>query len=151
MAIGVKHNETRSWANNYKGDIAICSTKEAWNNNVPSYANNALKWLWEFRKKFPIYANGFDEIYLKKLYNSLPFGKVVCIVEKLGCVSTDDDMGSDSSLNKIELELGDYSPGRFYYPTRNCRRLVSPVPVRGMQGLFTLPPDVEALVRAQLK
>lgn len=144
MAIGVKRNETRSWANNYKGDIAICATKEFWRDRVPDYASNALVWLWVHRDKFPP-ANDVQE-----LYNHLPFGKVVCVVEKTGCISTNDDNGDDRSLNAMELELGDYSRNRFYYPTQNCRRLTTPIAVRGAQGLFSLPPDVEALVRAQL-
>lgn len=145
VAISAKFNETRSRPLAYKGDIAICSTKEIWRNKVPDYATNALLWLWRFNHLF---APAKD---IQELYMNLPFGKVLCVVDKFGCVSTDDDNGDDRSLTRQELELGDYGAGRFYYPTRNCRPLVTPIPVRGMQGLFTLPPDVEKAVRLQLK
>lgn len=141
MAIGAKINETRGWPCAYNGDIAICSTKEYWRNTVPDYACDALIRLWSQAHDFPGYHGN-----VKDLYDSLPFGKVVCVVEKCGCVSTNDDNGDDRSLTSKELELGDYSPGRFYYPTRNLRRLKEPVLVKGMQGLFNLPPEVEALV-----
>lgn len=146
MAISAKFNETRSRPLAYNGDIAICSTKEVWRNKVPDYAREALGWLWAFKKSFPYYGSN-----VRDLYYSLPFGKVLCVVDKFGCISTYDDNGDDRSLTRQELELGDYSAGRFYYPTRNCRPLVTPIPVRGMQGLFTLPPDVEKAVRLQLK
>jgi len=145
MAIGAKVNETRGWPCAYDGDIAICSTKEYWRNDVPEYAFKALKILWHHRDDFTGH-NG----NIKDLYDSLPFGKVVCVVEKYGCVSTDDDNGDDRSLTVEEVGLGDYSPGRFYYPTRNLRRLKEPVPIKGMQGLFNLPPEVEALVLKNL-
>lgn len=146
MAIGAKLNETRGWACAYSGDIAICSTKEIWRNDVPEYAVKALERLWMFKHKFPGYnAN------IRDLYFSLPFGKVVCVVEKYGCISTNNDNGDDRSLTELELDLGNYEPNRFYYPTRNLRPMKNPISVIGRQGLFNLPPAVEAEVLRQLQ
>lgn len=145
MAIEAKRNETRSRSLAYLGDIAICSTKEVWRTRVPAYAEIALNRLWALRDKFPGYHANLLDLYL-----SLPFGKALCLVRKTGCVSTDDDNGDDRSLTPLEMDLGDYSAGRFYYPTTDCRRLKQPVPVSGLQGLFNLPPDVEKAILAQL-
>lgn len=41
-------------------------------------------------------------------------------------------------------------PGSWHLVLRDIRRLREPVPARGMQGLWSLPHDVEALVREQL-
>ena len=145
MALNLKHNETRSRALAYRGDIAICATREKWIKDVPEYAMPALKILWEHRSLVPGYHGNIRDLYL-----ALPFGKCVCVVEKIGCVSTNDDNGDDRSLTPTELELGDYSVNRFYYPTTNLRVLRTPVSVIGKQGLFELPPDIEAAIRTQI-
>lgn len=129
MAIGAKVNETRSRAWNYQGDVAIVSTKEVWRAQVPNYAETALKWLWHFRDKFPGYHANIHDLYL-----SLPFGKIVCVVEKTGCFKTS---GMEMpNLSTVELEIGNYSPDRFFYPTRNFRQLKEPIPWRGTQGIY---------------
>lgn len=150
MAIGVKKNETRPrpWA--HVGDVAICAAKLKWTTEVPEWAIPALEELWAHRRLV-------DPLYLKMpgksiqtVYNELPFGKVVCVVEKTGCVSTNDDNGDDRSLTPVELKVGNYEPNRFYYSTKNVRRLTTPVRVIGSQGVFELPATVESLVRRQL-
>ena len=151
MSIGAKLNETRPrpWA--FKGDVAICSAKLCWKNEVPDYAIPALTWLWKFRDQFPGYHANIHDLYL-----SLPFGSVLCVVEKTECVPTSrfkicaEALLPNRPITQQELELGDYTPGRFAYTTTNCRRLKMPVPVIGRQGFFSLPPDVEAAVRVQL-
>lgn len=146
MAVEAKRNETRGRPLAYVGELAIHAAKFKFGEDVPCYAQAALTWLWSLRDQFPHYGSN-----VRDLYYALPFGAVVCVVDKTGCVSTDDDNGYDRSLTEQELQLGDYSPGRFYYPTTNCRRLIEPVKCNGRQGLFTLPTDVEALIRAKLK
>lgn len=151
ISIGAKQNETRPrpWA--YVGDVVICSAKLCWKNNVPDYAIPALQWLWKFRDQFPGYNSNVRDLYM-----SLPFGSVVCVVEKYDCIQTGNFIFAAEALlpkrpiTRQEYELGDYTPGRFAYPTRNCRRLKTPVAVIGRQGFFTLPPDVEVAVRRQL-
>jgi hypothetical protein len=147
MSVGAKLNETRPrpWA--YKGDVAICSAKLCWKNDVPEYAIPALTWLWKFRDQFPAAKD------IRELYLSLPFGSVLCVVEKTECVPSiefQEPLWKHRSLSVQEFDLGDYTPGRFVYPTRNRRRLKTPVPVIGRQGFFNLPPDVEAKVLAQI-
>lgn len=41
--------------------------------------------------------------------------------------------------------------GRYGYVFENCAPIKSPVPTRGWQGLWSMPRDVEAKVREQLK
>lgn len=49
-----------------------------------------------------------------------------------------------------QLPLGDFTPGRYGWMLSNPRRLTFPVPVKGRQGVFTLPDDVAAAVSEQL-
>jgi len=48
-----------------------------------------------------------------------------------------------------ELPLGDFTPGRYGWLLSDPHLLTTPVPVTGKQGVFNLPDDVEAAVRAQ--
>jgi hypothetical protein len=45
---------------------------------------------------------------------------------------------------------GDFSPNRFGWCFKNIRRLVDPIPLKGMQGLFPLP-EVMHLVLANCR
>lgn len=146
MAIGAKRNETRGWRWDHIGDVAICAAAKKLGNDVPEDWLPVLSRMYSCRDQI---IPGFCSD-TRDLYYSLPFGKVVCIVNKYGCSSTNDDNSHDHSLTPMELALGDYSAGRFYFLTRDSRRLKTPVPVTGRQGPFDLPPDVEAAVRAQI-
>lgn len=80
-----------------------------------------------------------------KMIKITPFGMVVCVVELYDCVTTEECVTTEQ-----ERAHGDYSPRRFAWKTRNLRQLNEPVPVIGRQGLFNLPLEVEAQVRAQI-
>ena len=146
MAIEAKRNETRGWRWAYVGDVAICAAAKKLGQNIPEDWIPALRRLYEFKDTI---TPGFRGD-VRDLYYSLPFGQVVCVVEKFACRSTTDDNGDDRSLTPLELDLGDYGPYRFYFPTRNCRRLKTPVPVFGRQGPFELPPSVAAAVQVEI-
>lgn len=146
MAIGVKRNETRGRPWEYDGDVAICAARQKLGDDVPDSYMPGLQRLWDHRDLVGVYASN-----IRDLYCALPFGAVVCVVHKIGCRSTNDSNANDPSLTAMELDCGDYSSNRFYYPTGNCRRLVTPVPVVGRQFVFDLPPDVEAKVLATLR
>lgn len=49
-----------------------------------------------------------------------------------------------------DFALGDLSPGRCGWMLGNVRALKTPIPCRGYQCLFEVPPDVEAKVQEQL-
>lgn len=146
MAITVKRNETRGRPWSYHGDVAICAAKQKLGDDVPDSYRQALLQLWDHRSLVGIPAKDIQE-----LYYALPFGAVVCVVQKTGCHRTESILMEHLSNGFNELECGDYGPNRFYYPTTNCRRLKTPVPVVGRQFVFDLPPDVEAKVLATLR
>lgn len=97
-------------------------------------------------------------------HKDLPLGAILCVVEVVAYVDAEKILPRDmpicaswSSLvahvNPAEFEhhFGDYSAGRTIILTRNVRRLREPVPCKGMLGIWTVPSDVEAKVRAQLQ
>lgn len=129
MEEGIKRVETRSWPMHWYGDLVICSSKRKL---------DALGYEVAIQNGVPVIG--------------LLYGFALCVVEIYDCVPTGDALPALKAAGAVaEMDLGDYTPGRFAWLTRNCRRLALPVPVVGRQGLFDLPADVEAKVRAQLE
>jgi hypothetical protein len=127
MALGIKHNETRSWPTNYRGELAICAAKRP-----------------------------LDEIGrllcadLDVGIDVLSFGCVLCVVKLQGCQPADLVINGTFALSGAEELCGNYTTGRWVWMTDGLRALRSPVPVIGRQGLFNLPADIESKVLAQL-
>ena len=147
MALGEKQIETRSWAAPFSGELAICSAKKF---NAECRAIAAAD---PFRMVLEV--NGMISKHgLGIIPEPLPLGFVLCVVDLKDCYPTRAFEGVSARagiyLSAREAAFGDFTPGRFAWMTENCRRLKEPVPVIGRQGLFELPADVEALVRAQL-
>ena len=78
---------------------------------------------------------GDGDLYRQAM--AMPYGYALCVVELYECRPT-------------EASLGDYTPGRFTWCTRNLRRLRQPLPMRGRQGLWALTPEEEAQVRGTI-
>jgi len=147
MAAGLKRNETRSRPWRYDGDFAVCASATRWRTSVPDGAAKALLTLWEHRQLFDGWESAKD---VRELYGLLPFGAVVCVVRKVGCFPTESVALAHLRNGSRELNLGDYSPGRWYYPTTDLRKLARPVGVRGRQFVFDLDPGTAGAVRRQL-
>ena len=125
MACGVKQNETRSWPTSYRGDLVICSAK----------------------RKPSLYEIGDIAVHLMDL--EMPYGFALCVVELYDCVPTDLFYGATPlTISQAESDLGNYTPGRFAWRTRNLRRLKQPVPLRGYQGIWNLDAETESSIRA---
>ena len=133
MAIGAKTIETRGRSTFVRGDVAICSCAALTYQQYNSWVSPEMQ-------------KAFREHGLTRFWG-LPAGMVLCVVDLYDCVRAD----IVSSVKPFgEEAFGDYSPGRFAWATRNLRKLKEPVPVKGKQGFFFLPADVEAKVKAQL-
>lgn len=133
MANGMKRNETRSWPTSHRGDLVICAAKH----------RVTLEDL-----------DGDMGLYMKAM--SFPIGCALCVVELFDCVPTErfttQTVGADSliALDEAEADLGDYTPGRFAWRTRNVRRLPKPISLRGFQGIWNLDAKIEAEINAAL-
>lgn len=137
MALGLKHNETRHWPTSHRGELAICAAKRE-----PD---------WRFIESHgPVSIDGTSV-----LLESRNWFHPGCV---LGVANLFDVWNTSNTWNKSEpspretneRHFGNYQPGRFAWLTKDMRRLGSPVPVTGRQGLFNLPPEVEAAVRRQM-
>lgn len=140
MAMHLKWNETRGWATKFRGELAICSAKRGW---LPGEFGSEVDWLVHRSGELWLAENKLKPEAEKELF--FPNGFVVCVVEVVDCQPS-----AEMDVTDFEKCLGDYSPGRFAWITRNCRPLKQPVPVVGRQGFFNLPPEVAEKVKAQL-
>lgn len=124
MALGYKSWETRSWATNYRGPLAIHAAKNttAIKDPTPLELSDLASELCGVKLGFP---------------QSWPLGSIICVVELHDCVKTEI-----ANPGKLERILGNYEPERFAWQTKNLRK-VKPMPFRGMQGLKDLPVEVE--------
>lgn len=147
MFLGAKRNETRGQRTHHRGEIAIHSAKtdHGVSEQTGKMAIAAFK------------ARGYEVPFAH-------YGKIVALVDIVDCLPSElfskngDKLGSLNFvghrkyiLSEEEWAFGDYSPGRFIYVTRNLRRLHHPVACKGAQPVgWTVPPDIEAQVRAQI-
>jgi hypothetical protein len=156
IAVGAKMYETRSWATKYQGPIAIHAGKCDMIYGLSSETVDAvIKAFAGTRHDAKRAGMNCDCVY--------PFGAVVAVAELKGCHriirthTCDPDTGKPSAIIDIgeyggwridgdDLLFGDFTPGRFAWELADVKPLKEPVPARGRQGLWTLPP--EALARA---
>lgn len=127
MALGFKINETRGWPTHYRGDVVICAAQRPMTRSDKEILAATMT---------------LPEGY------AMPHGCAVAIVEIYECVRTEDIR---DKLTNQEIWLGNYTDGRYAWRTRNLRRLAMPVPVKGKQGFFFVPAEVEQEIRAQMR
>lgn len=128
MARGFKRNETRHWLTSYRGPLAIHAAKKKFKNS-------------DYEHGFISFLRG------RGLLENPGCGEVLCIVD-LKKIPRTELAKRDASFE--ELELGDYSEGRYAWVTDNLRTLPKPYPLTGHQGLFDweVPKELEYLLSA---
>ena len=133
IAIGAKRIETRGWATNYRGPLAIHAAKNTTQIEVCrelEFSEHLQGWI--------------DDWEGEKLDHHLPLGAIVAVADLVDCVPITGAMAEQ--ISDQERNFGDYGPGRFGWVLENVRRLKTPIPQRGAQKLFnvTLPGSIMA-------
>lgn len=119
MANGAKRIETRNWSTNYRGPLAIHAALH-WKRVQREYARE------------PVFAEALKGEQILR-------GRVLCIVDLVDVVRTEGYIYRPMVARKDELDLGDYTPGRYAWITKNLRRLKQPIALKARQGLFDAP------------
>jgi hypothetical protein len=142
VVIGAKQIETRSWATNYRGPLAI----------------HAGKGLGPVGGK-----RGFADVYSREpfrgaLLAAMPdgmrfsFGAVIATGYLVGCEETDWAVENNGiykiiggtrrhwPLTDQERAFGDYTPGRFAWLLADVQALPEPIPAKGALGLWEWRP-----------
>lgn len=118
VAYGVKRHETRCWQTNYRGPIAIHAAKTLDIAGAPDLLCQHV----------------FGEFWPKVL----PTGVVVAIGDLTACEPTESVA---DHLTAADRAAGNFTRGRFAWRIENIRRLDTPVPLIGRQGLFNWTPE----------
>jgi hypothetical protein len=135
VVAGAKRFETRSWATSYRGPLLIHAAKKK---DIDSLELCKAE---PFRSA--LITAGIDFI------RNLPFGALLGTVELVRCLRTESAISEWSVYEDgaaetyaVEIEFGDYSPGRFAWELRDPKRFAEPVPYRGRQQLFDVPDEL---------
>ncbi len=129
---GAKKYETRSWATDYRGPIAIHAGMKK-----PSSIWRVIEGI-------------IDEVRADLGIvdpDNLPRGEIIAIAELVDCriIGLRDDkeitlvgLGGkeDICVRGNEIKFGDYTPGRFGWILENVQVLKNPIPVKGHQKLW---------------
>lgn len=138
LAIGTKVYETRSWATQITGPIAIHACA-----GFPGWAKALAE--------EPEY---FDALRARRLYSwNLPLGAVVAVADLVRCCDIPYDNVVSSSAGSfpvcsLERRLGNFQRGRFAWQLANPRLLKEPIPATGRQGFWdwAAPENLEELL-----
>lgn len=125
VAAGVKRHETRHWSTDYRGIIAIHAAKTVDTAGAPDLLCQHV--LGEFWPK------------------TVPTGAGVAIGELTACEPSERVA---DHLTPADRAAGNFTRGRFAWRIDRIRRLKTPIPLLGRQGLFHWTPDddVEGLL-----
>ncbi len=137
MAFGAKRIETRSWAKNYRGLVAIHAARK-WDQGLRNTC-----WSEPFRD-----ALFGDDKFAKTV--DLPRGCFVALGRLHRILSTTEYAPAIPSMDTDEYWFGDYSPGRFMWVFDEIWKLREPVYSAGHQGLWKLDDNVADVVMAML-
>jgi hypothetical protein len=122
--------ETRSWQTTHRGLLAIHAAKAA----------DTLSLCRE---------EPFAAVLRKhKIYSAqtLPLGVVLCLAELEEIYPVETIRGS---LSTQEAAFGNYGPGRFAWKLKVVHVFETPLPCKGAQGIFALPPGLTARIQRE--
>jgi len=152
IAIGAKAIETRSWYTKYRGPLAIHASvklmREQWRMCMHEPFRSALTGA----KLLFLDGHGIKDLLI------IPTGAVITTCNLVdvrymlqgklyryenGAVIAG---GEIPMPGEPELSFGDYTPGRFAWILKDVQKLPEPIPAKGQQGLWTVPPEIEVII-----
>lgn len=143
IALGAKTIETRHWATDYRGPIALHAAKRCVLSELIYYS---CCWNWN-----GVFYDLLHEKHDVKLWEVLPFGAVIAVAELVDCRPTESftlgevetprkpQRETSDLYNWTERQLGNFDLGRFGWVLANVRPLADPVPFIGRQKFFNVP------------
>ena len=144
MALNLKKNETRGKPWSYLGRVAIASAKSEPREYREMMVDPSLPYRSIFRTLLRKCGAAATDENILHTFLGMPRGEVVCLVDKVGCVRSEDIR---DSVEILEAALGNYDDGRFIYVTTNLVVLPPGIPATGAkQGVWNwVVPDLREL------
>ena len=129
LVSGRKKYETRSWATSYRGPIAIHAAKRPVRQTIDVLvADRGDGWTT---------LDYFDSLFPRSgELDHLPTGAIVGTALLTRCHLITEDFVA--KLTPMELALGDFTLGRYAWEFHGRVPVNSPIPAKGMQGLWEL-------------
>ena len=123
--IGAKHYETRGWATNFRGELAIHAAKKPVKSVLRMLPQDVVGIILDrLRGRSP---------------DDLPVGAVIGTVKIVDCIEITEEFVS--ALPAYELACGDFSIGRYAWKMEDPRAFIHPATATGHQGLWNWRPE----------
>jgi hypothetical protein len=119
-ALGPKENETRGWATQYRGRLAI---------------HAAARPVKPDELHLPGIIPALESVGIGQV-EDLPLSAILGVVWLVDCIRTEKLMAKPKFRGSQEYLLGNYEPGRFAWKLRVLHVFDDPIPCRGAQGLW---------------
>ena len=130
LAEGKKHDETRSWRTNYRGEILIHAAK----------ANHVYDILGFSGEPYP--RKYFDKAGITK-ERDLVFGAIIGKAILVDCKLIDEEYREFiETLCPAEFAFGDFTVGRYAWRLEKPQLFKTPIPTPGRQGLWNFGENV---------
>ena len=132
---GEKEFETRHWKTSYRGILAIHAAKRFTCDEIALCHTNK-------------FFNRAGHRNCVDVLNKLPLGAVVGSVILTKIWRTEWLQGGYPApkLTEKEEAFGNYYAGRFAWQLEKSVALAEPIPLRGQQGMWTAPPEIEVAI-----
>lgn len=124
LVLGIKKNETRGWRTNFRGKLAIHSSKDI--------DQAGLRVLQHLVDHLPDFSPGSFNYKTCTVTGSL-----LGTVEMTDCISTN----SQHPVTAFEAYLGNYDEDRYFWTMRNPDVFPNPIPIKGKLNLWNWNPD----------
>lgn len=119
---GRKIHETRHWSTNHRGWLLVHAAKR-FEKTVGEHLEDIL--IDEFGGHWSI---------------DLPTGALIGAIKLDDCIPSERIYPNGSLLD--DYWCGDFSKGRFGWFATECKVFASPIPYKGMQGMFSVPTEI---------
>ena len=136
VALGENSIETRSWSTSYRGTLAIHTAR--------AFPKEARALCDEEPYRSVLARGGYSSP------DDLPRGSVIALAHldevmafTRSSLRETRARAAQRLLPEHEADFGDFSPGRFGFVLSHARRLRTPIPARGMLGVWQVPPSLQ--------
>ncbi len=152
VACGAKRIETRSWATDFRGRIAIHAAKGL-------SPIGGKRGLYEICCEAPfrdVIADAFKSTREEAFdaARELPLGAIVATADLVDVRRIDMKLRAQvqaQTITPFEIDFGDYTSGRYAWFLENVNTLAEPIYCNGALSLWDVPPEImAAMTKAQI-
>ena len=142
IAIGAKRFDTRSWETSYRGPLLIHAEKKMNGDLLEMCSDDPFLDALDRAGAYPTPGAPVERF--------LPLGAIIAVANLKAIYRVAERhtnhavLSNGSEIMGPEYAFGDYAPGRFAWKLENIRRFPEPIPFKGAQGIFSVPPELVA-------